>query len=99
NKSPSLKKYFDTWGGRLYMYVAEHGEDYLFTKERNGAIEDLQINVKVLRNMGGEYIFSAVPIKNYEELGLEFEKSFKTETSAWEIWLYKVPGQSASKTD
>ncbi|MCJ0930140.1 DUF6044 family protein [Virgibacillus halodenitrificans] len=99
NKSPSLENYFDTWGGRLYMYVSEHGEDYLFTKERNGAIEDLQINVKALRNMGGEYIFSAVPIKNYEELGLEFEKSFKTETSAWEIWLYKVPGQSASKTD
>ncbi|UJL45467.1 hypothetical protein KFZ58_13785 [Virgibacillus sp. NKC19-16] len=90
DKSPSLQNYFDTWGGRLYMYVAEHGKDYLFTKDRNEPIENLAIDTEALQELGGDYILSAVPIENYEELGLEQERVFENNESPWQIWLYGV---------
>ncbi|MGP4064402.1 DUF6044 family protein [Oceanobacillus sp. M65] len=89
-KSPSLENYFDTWGGRLYMYVAEHGENYLFTKDRNDPIEKLDINTTALKELGGDYILSAVPIENYVELGLTFESEFEKADLPWEIFLYRV---------
>jgi hypothetical protein len=91
-KNPGLERYFDTWGGRLYMYVGEHGEDYMFTKEREeeGAIEELNINTDALKALGGDYILSAVPIQNSEALGLELEKTFEHKDSPWRIRLYAV---------
>ncbi|MDY7044692.1 DUF6044 family protein [Virgibacillus sp. M23] len=89
-KNPVLENYFDTWGGRLYMYVAEHGENYLYTKNRNDLIEDLDINTKALKDLGGEYILAAVPINNAEELHLTLEKTFEHPNAAWKIWLYHV---------
>ncbi|WP_087972637.1 DUF6044 family protein [Oceanobacillus rekensis] len=89
-KSPGLASYFDTWGGRLYMYVAEHGKDYMFTKDRNEPIENLDINTLALEKLGGDYIFSAVRIENNEELGLQHEHTFENNMSPWEIWLYSV---------
>lgn len=89
-KNESLKNYFDTWGGRLYMYIAEHGEDYLFTKDRNDPIEQLDINTEALQDLGGDYILSAVPIENYQELGLESEHVFENNQSPWQIWLYSL---------
>ncbi|MBP1970690.1 hypothetical protein J2Z83_002826 [Virgibacillus natechei] len=89
-KNESLKNYFDTWGGRLYMYVAEHGEDYLFTKDRNDPIEQLDINTEALQDLGGDYILSAVPIENYQELGLGAENVFENNQSPWQIWLYAL---------
>ncbi|MEC5423046.1 DUF6044 family protein [Virgibacillus sp. C22-A2] len=90
DKNASLERYFDTWGGRLYMYIADHGEDYMFTKERDGAIEELSISKEALVDLGGDFIFSAVPIENYKELGLEFEKSFEKDDLPWEVRVYRV---------
>ncbi|MFD2629870.1 DUF6044 family protein [Oceanobacillus kapialis] len=89
-KSPTLENYYDTWGGRLYMYVAEHGKDYLFTKDRNEPIEQLAIDTEALKELGGDYILSAVPIENSNELGLTFEKEFEQDGLPWEISLYRV---------
>lgn len=40
--------------------------------------------------MGGEYIFSAVEIKNYFENGLQLERVFEDKRSVWRIYLYKI---------
>lgn len=90
DKSPALANYFDNWGGRLYMYVAELGKDYMFTKNRDESIEQLDINTKALEELGGDYIFSALPIENNEELGLELEQTFENDVSPWKVWLYSV---------
>ncbi|WP_100010289.1 DUF6044 family protein [Lentibacillus sediminis] len=89
-KNPTLESYYDTWGGRLYMYVASHGKDYMFTKDREeeGAIENLDIDTEALRDLGGDYILSAVPIENAEELGMELEETFENGESPWKIRLY-----------
>ncbi|WP_026575253.1 DUF6044 family protein [Bacillus sp. UNC438CL73TsuS30] len=90
DKSPTLKSYFDLWGGRCYIFVAELGKKYDFTKDSKVEIHHLQLNTKVLKSMGGKYIFSAVPILNAKENKLEFKKAFKQKSSAWKIYLYEV---------
>ncbi|MDQ0199667.1 DUF6044 family protein [Neobacillus ginsengisoli] len=90
NKSPSLKKYFDQWGGRCYIFVAELGQNYEFKKTSKVKIHHLQLNTKVFKSMGGRYIFSAVPIINAAENGLEFKKAFDQKDSAWRVYLYQV---------
>ena len=62
----------------------------MFTKNRDGAIEQLDIDTEALKNLGGDYILSAVPIENAEELGLQHEQTFETDSSIWRIELYSV---------
>ncbi|MFD1067771.1 DUF6044 family protein [Oceanobacillus locisalsi] len=90
DKSPNLEHYFDTWGGRLYMYVAEHGKNYMYTKDRNEPIEELAIDTDALKELGGDYILSAVPIENADDIGLDLEETFTDPDSPWEIHLYSV---------
>lgn len=89
-KNSEIKSYFDTWGGRLYMYTDELGKNYMFTKNSDKAIENLDIDTEALKDLGGDYIFSAVPIENHKENGLEFEESFVKEDLPWKIWVYRV---------
>lgn len=90
DKSPEMKKYFDRWGGRCYLFIAELGKRYEIKKTSSMAIHHLQLNTKVFKEMGGQYIFSSVPILNAKENGLEFKKSFDHKDSAWRIYLYQV---------
>ncbi|WP_419883580.1 DUF6044 family protein [Peribacillus sp. B-H-3] len=90
NKNKKEKKYFDTWGGRCYIFVAELGKKYDYRKDSKKKIHNLQLNTAVFKKMGGRYIMSAVPILNAEEDGLHFLKSFNSSRSAWKIYLYKV---------
>lgn len=89
-KNAKLKSYFDTWGSRLYMYVNELGKHYMFSKNSEKTIEDLNINTEALKDMGGKYVFSALPIENANETGLTFERTFERKGSPWRIYLYKV---------
>jgi hypothetical protein len=90
NKSAELKSYYDQWGGRCYIFVSELGEHYMFSKYSSQQIKHLQLNTAVLKQMGGKYILSAVPIMNAKENHLAFEKSFESKDSYWKIYLYKV---------
>ncbi|MBP0726481.1 hypothetical protein J5Y03_15070 [Bacillus sp. RG28] len=90
DKSPTLKDYFDHWGGRCYIFVSELGKNYDYEKNSNTVIQHLQLNTKVLKDMGGQYLFSAVPIKNAKENNLLFLKAFEDKESVWKIYLYKV---------
>ena len=58
--------------------------------KRSMKIKSLDLNTKALKEMGGEYIFSAVEILNYAENGLSLEKAFERKNSPWKIYLYKV---------
>jgi hypothetical protein len=90
NKSAELKSYFDQWGGRCYIFVSELGEHYMFSKNSTQQIKHLQLNTAVLKQMGGKYVLSAVPIMNAKENHLDFQKSFESKDSYWKIYLYKV---------
>jgi hypothetical protein len=90
DKSPTLKEYYDQWGNRVYLFSAELGKHYQFKKHSRKKIHHLELNTRVLYDMGGRYIFSSVPILNAAEDGLEFMRTFDDPHAAWKIYLYKV---------
>ncbi|REE91623.1 hypothetical protein A8990_104131 [Paenibacillus taihuensis] len=90
DKNPSLKTYFDDWGGRCYLFVSELGKNYEFKKNSTVQIHHLELNMDVFKHMGGRYIISAVPVLNASEDGLQLLKTFDNADSAWRIYLYEA---------
>jgi hypothetical protein len=99
-KSDVIKLGFDTNAKRCFILVSElHANPVTrgmafsrgITKhEKNLKIKHLDLNTAALKEMGGEYIFSAVEILNHAENNLSFERVFENSTSPWRIYLYKV---------
>ena len=61
-------RYYDSWGSRVYLI--SHDLDFRCEFEPYGKSLSLNINMDAFRELGGEYIFSAVDIINADELGL-----------------------------
>ncbi|CAM4022169.1 DUF6044 family protein [Mesobacillus thioparans] len=89
-KNQEIRTYFDEWGGRCYLFTDELGKHYMFKKNSKKRIKDLDINIEPFKQMGGEYIFSAVPIDNALENNLSLDATFTSDASAWKIYLYEV---------
>ncbi len=89
-KNKTIRKYFDQWGGRCYLFTAQIGKRYMIKKDSKRHLKNLELNTSVFKEMGGSYIFSAIPIDNAAENHLMLEKVFNSKTSAWKIYLYKT---------
>lgn len=89
-KNKELKNYFDNWGSRCYIFSSELDGNFIFRKDCGISIKNLEIDTEQLQEINCQYIISAVPIENFEELGWKFEKSFTTENSFWKIYLYSI---------
>lgn len=89
-KNQRIRTYFDEWGGRCYLFTDELGKHYMFKKNSKKRIKNLDINIEPFKQMGGEYIFSAVPIDNAIENDLKLDAIFTSDASAWKIYLYQV---------
>lgn len=93
NKSESLRKSFDEWGSRCYVFSAmleKQGNQYLCGKKDNISIDKLEIDTVTLKDLDCDYVISAVNILNYQALGLDYVDSFTTHQSYWSIKVYKV---------
>lgn len=86
-KSAKMTKYFDGFGGRVYIFSSELELD--FSVEKSREIKSISLNYDQLRKMGGEYVLSAARIKNVPP-ELKLLKTFDSADSAWKIDLYKV---------
>ena len=51
-------------------------------------ISNLNINTYAFKKMNGKYLFSSVEILNYEAIGFDFLRSFKSEDCDYIIYLY-----------
>ena len=90
-KSPFYRAYFDTLGGsRSYIFVEKLMYNSMMQKDAGIRIEKLDLNTQQLKNMGGEYIFSALPIDNAVDINFELRQVFDNKESAWRIYLYEV---------
>ncbi len=90
DKNQQLEKYFDQWGGRCYIFSDELGKNYMYSKYSDKTIKNLDLNTQALKDMGGDYVLSAVPILNADQNHLKLEKVFNEKFAYWEIYLYKV---------
>lgn len=89
-KNKKIRIYFDEWGGRCYLFTDELGKHYVFKKTSKRRIENIDVNIKQFKEMGGEFIFSSVPIDNASENDLKLDKVFDSKESAWKIYLYEA---------
>lgn len=89
-KNKTIRTYFDEWGGRCYIFTAELGKHYMHKKNSKKQLTNLELNIEPFKEMGGMYIFSALPIMNAQENQLRLDRVFSSDTSAWKIYLYKV---------
>jgi hypothetical protein len=89
-KNSTIRIYFDEWGGRCYLFTAELGKRYMFKKSSKKRIKNLELNLEPFKQMGGRYIFSAVPIDNAAENNMQLDKIFENKASAWKIYLYRT---------
>jgi len=71
---------------------SETGNYMLIDKENSSSYKELDLNTAQMYAMGARYLFSAMPIDNAKELGLELlrDTPFATEESYFEVWLYEV---------
>lgn len=93
DKDDALKSYFDDWGSRCYVFSSElkdKGNQYLCSKKDDISVNNFDINTKALKDLGCEYILSAVDIKNYKNLNLAYVNSYTTDQSYWNIRVYKL---------
>jgi len=90
DKNEDLQRYFDYWGSRCYIFSAELGKQYEFSRKDSKLIEKLEINTIKLKELGCEYIFSALPIENHLELDLELDEVFEDKNGKWKIYLYEI---------
>ncbi len=93
-KNNGLKRYYDDWGSRCYLYSSEIGREMKKTMQgpkQLKSIRNLDISIDQLRSMECKYIVSAVEIKNSETLGVNLVSDFQDKSSAWHIWLYRIP--------
>jgi hypothetical protein len=89
-KNATLKRYFDEWGSRCYIFVDELGKKYDFRKNSTKTIENLELNTQAFKDMGGQFFLSSVPIENAAENNLTLLKAFNHPESAWKIYLYEA---------
>jgi hypothetical protein len=45
-KNKTIRTYFDEWGGRCYIFTDELGKHYMFKKNSNKRLKNLQLNVE-----------------------------------------------------
>ncbi|RZT22693.1 DUF6044 family protein [Fictibacillus sp. BK138] len=89
-KNKRLRTYYDEWGGRCYIFTDQLGKHYMFKKNSSKTLKNVELNMGPFKELGGEYIFSALPIENAAEIKLELEDVFESDTAAWKIYLYKA---------
>ncbi len=100
-QDPVFEKLFDDWGGHVDLFSSELGKvsgysRHVYTKHaERRAVDHLEIDVSALRDLGTDYVISAVEIRNHAPLGLGFERRFERADSPWEIFLYSVAAEPA----
>src|SRR5690625_4631354 len=90
NKNKQLKNYRYTWRNRLYMSIDQPGKHYMLAQNSENTIEKLGITRDAIKNLGGEYVLSGLPIENHNAPGLQFEEPFEHPGTHWKIFLYRV---------
>lgn len=90
-----LRKYYDGWGSRVYVFSDELsalGNSFVIRSGSDVVLRRLSIDGGAFRRLGGEYIISAVALDRGMNPGLHFMGKLTDPSSAWDIYLYEVNG-------
>ena len=91
DKNPRLKKYFDDWGSRCYVFSSEIYNHCRFSCTKYDTLSvRLDLDTDAMKKLGARYIFSTVPVRNARELNWKFINKFTDKESIRNIWLYQI---------
>lgn len=83
------KKYYDSWGGRRYLYNSQI--DFTPTRKKHPEPVLLNINSEVFkRDFEGKYIISRAPISNTEILGLTLKGKWDSKEGIYTMYVYET---------
>ena len=83
--------FFDVWGSRCYAYTRERGSSDVSYDNDLPEIQHLGFDYDLIKEMGGQYILSAVEINTTNNPRLKLLKVFDNyKTSHWTVYLYEV---------
>lgn len=90
-KDAEIKRYFDEWGNRCYLFTAQLGQNYYYEKDTQVTLSGLDWNMEALRALGCEYLFSGVEITDANRMGMRLLDSFEAKESdcRYRIWVYE----------
>ena len=80
-KDIKLKKSFDEWGSRCYIFVSEI---------ENDSLPNISIDVNQMKIMGVKFVLSKYIIGNHEALRLELLKHFEHDNEKEKVYLYEL---------
>lgn len=99
-----LSQYFDGWGNRCFIYSKKLGinwDAFMMGKFSDMTTDELlklktlgieiKIDVEAFKNLGGKYLFSAVPLNNL--IGFKKKMLVESEQSFWNIHVYEVENE------
>ncbi|GAA4006621.1 DUF6044 family protein [Hymenobacter fastidiosus] len=89
-KSPELRRYFDAWGNRCYLFSAELGKDFRVAGFQHRVVQDFAFDAAAFRQLGGRYVLSAARLATPGRSGLVARGEFSSRTAYWHLYLYEV---------
>ncbi len=80
-KSAKLRTYFDGWGSRCVVPIADDARpDY-----------DVDLDFGEVAALGGEYVFAGKPLTARAARSLTFVGHYAERTALWDVWVYRIP--------
>lgn len=91
-KSDLLKNYYDRWGNRCYLLSSQLGINFFISKNNEWARKGIEFyfDPAAFKEMDGEYVFSAVPIINADQINLKLFKSYTNSNSFYSVYVYQL---------
>ena len=89
-KDPALRRYFDGWGNRCFLFSAELGRDYLVAGQPVRVVQDWAFDAAAFRRLGGRFIISAARLATPARSGLRPLADFADPAAHWHLYLYEV---------
>ena len=89
-KDDALKKYYDDWGSRVYLFNEQTGRNMVIEAENEIKLRNLDYNWEKFSELGGRFVLSAAEIDVSGTPQVTLLKKFSDATSAWDVYLYRV---------
>ncbi len=92
-KSDSLRFSFDRWGSRCYLVSAELSNSGVFFVKKEShppAIQNLEIDARALKELGGDYVFSGVEILNASQNHLREVGRCRSSSTPIDLFIYEI---------
>lgn len=84
--------YYDDWGARAYLYSGTDLSIVSATKTVYATDDRIYIDAEAFRKLGGEYIFSRIPLSNSGTTGLAFVGGYTSADGSCAIYVYRAVG-------